>query len=412
MNSVKKTVLENGLTLISEYTYTTVESMALGIWIKAGSRMECPSKIGIAHFLEHMVFKGTKGYTSFDLVNKTEAVGGYLNAFTSSEYTCYYVHCLAKDLSLVLNILFELVQSPLLPINELSKEKKVVKGEIKIYNDDPEEYIFQKFVSQLFHKHPLGQPILGYEETVNSFTRDDLYHYMKKWYVPNNITIAVAGNIEHHNFIQYCLTYNHRWEKTPLPNDEFTPPRNFNTKTKQTYTKNIEQAYYIYGKQSIPYHHPKRYVLMLIETILGQGMSSRLHQNIREKYGYCYSIDIFQQFYHDSGIFCIHADVLPSHIGHLKILINQEIEKLIQEKISSSELENSKNKLRGKLLLSLESMANRMMRLAKNDIYYQKFISEKEIMKHIDCLQYTDIMDFSSDFFGSSHFNETVLMPN
>lgn len=405
---VKKTTLDNGLRIVTEEV-ESVKSVSVGIWVKTGSRNESAKQAGVTHFLEHMLFKGTDSRSSYDIAMSMESVGGYLNAFTSSEYTCYYSRCLNTQLERALDVLSDMVLHPSFPEDEIEKEKKVVIEEMKMYRDSPDDYLFEEFSNQLFEGHPLGRPVIGFEETVSAFSRQDLYDYMEERYQPWNLLVSVAGNMEHERVVELVEGYfgslkpeGSEQERQPLP--EFK-------KKKLDLTKDIEQTHLIVGRRGLDYDHDDKYRLLVVNTVLGGGMSSRLHQNIREQYGYCYSINTFNQSYQDTGMFGIYVGTDRNYVNHVHSLISKELGKLRQNSIPEEELGEAKAQLKGKLMLSLESMSNRMSRLAKSELYFDRFVTSDELVQNIDAVTSADIMNFSQDFFDETLFSEALLLP-
>ena len=407
-DQVKKTTLNNGLRVITE-EIDSVRSLAVGIWVKTGSRHENQEKAGVTHFLEHMLFKGTETRSAYDIALSMESVGGYLNAFTSTEFTCYFARCLDTKLDSALDVLSDMVLHPTFPEQELEKEKKVVLEEMKMYKDNPEDYIFEEFNSLVFDGHPLGRPIIGHESSVNSFTRDDLYDYMDERYQPDNLIITVAGNTSHDEVVAKVeqLFKNQQNGKSREVETPVVPYR----PNQKTLTRPIEQTHYILGRRSLSSDHEDRYKLLLANTVLGGGMSSRLHQNIREKHGYCYAIQSFNQGYSDSGLFGIYVGTDKEYVDHVKELIQEELHQLRNAPIETKELQEAKTSLKGKMLLAQENMSNRMMRLAKSEIYYGRYIPLDELVEHIDGVTDSEIRDFSQDFFVEDQLSETRLLP-
>jgi len=406
--SIQFTRLKSGLRVITEHV-KTVKSITAGIWVKTGSRNETEKQAGITHFLEHMLFKGTENRSSLDISMSMESVGGYLNAFTSSEYTCYYARCLDSELNQALDVLTDMVLHPTFPEKEIRKEKKVVIEEMKMYRDSPSDYLFEEFSSQMFKGHPLGRPILGYESTVSNFKRDDLYEYMHERYVPENLIIAVAGNVDHEEVVQLADKLFGEIENRSA--EEHDIPLQHHQSDKNQYHKAIEQTHFVTGRRGLPANHQDRYTMLLANTILGGGMSSRLHQNVREKYGYCYSISTFNQAYRDTGLFGVYVGTDQEYVSHVRDLINQEFKKIVEEPISQKELEDSKSQLKGKLLLSQENMSSRMSRLAKSELYYDRFVTLDELVEEIDRVKSDDIQHFAEIFFDVSDFSEAILLP-
>jgi predicted Zn-dependent peptidase len=302
-----------------------------------------------------------------------------------------------------------MVQHAALPPEEIEKEKKVVIEEMKMYRDNPDDYIFEEFTGQLFNQHPLGRPIIGYESTVSAFTREDLTNYIAERYVPSNIIISVAGNVTHEQVVSIVDEF--YGKSSGAPASEERQVLTAYAPSAKTLTKVIEQTHFVTGRRSLSNDDPNRYKLLLVNTLLGGGMSSRLHQNIREKYGYCYSISSFNQAYTDTGMFGVYVGTDKDYVTHVKELIHEEFRKLKEEVVSDSELSEAKAQLKGKLLLAQESMSNRMTRLAKSEIYYDRYIPLDELVEQIDLVTIKDIQDFSNEFFDTSLFSETLLLP-
>src|SRR5690554_4342703 len=335
-DSVQKTTLPNGLRIVTE-SITSVKSISVGIWVKTGSRNETIEQAGVTHFLEHMLFKGTEERSAYDIALSMEAVGGFLNAFTSSEYTCYYARCVNTELERALDVLSDMVLNPVFPEEEVEKEKKVVIEEMKMYRDSPDDYLFEAFSSKMFEGHNLGRPVIGFEETVSSFSRQDLYDYMKDRYFPSNLLISVAGNVEHDEVVKLVSSYFSELEA--LQNKEEEQPLTAFKKQNLKLTKAIEQTHFVYGRRGLNHDNNERYKLLLANTVLGGGMSSRLHQNVREKYGYCYSIQTFNQAYTDSGIWGVYVGTDKEYVDHVRELIIKELKNMQDEPVPKKELE-------------------------------------------------------------------------
>lgn len=405
---VKKTTLENGLKVVTEQV-ESVKSVSVGIWVKTGSRNETEKQAGVTHFLEHMLFKGTETRSSYDIALSMEAVGGYLNAFTSSEYTCYYSRCLNTQLELALDVLSDMVLHPSFPEDEIEKEKKVVIEEMKMYRDSPDDYLFEEFSNQIFKGHPLGRPVIGFEETVSNFERQDLYDYMKNRYQPSNLLVAVAGNVTHDKVIKLVERY--FGEVPPRNGTEEEVPLTPYEVQENTFTKAIEQTHLILGRRGLDFDHEDKYRLLLANTVLGGGMSSRLHQNVREKFGYCYSINSFNQSYRDTGLFGVYVGTDKDYVKHVRQLIVNELQKIQQDPVPEKELSEAKAQLKGKLMLSLESMSSRMSRLAKSELYFNRFVTLDELTENIDSVERSQVQDFAQKFFNEDQFSEAILLP-
>lgn len=408
IESVQKTTLPNGLRIVTEHI-GSVKSISVGIWVKTGSRNETEEQAGITHFLEHMLFKGTKKRTAYDIALSMEAVGGYLNAFTSSEYTCYFARCINTEIERALDVLSDMVLNPSFPAEEVEKEKKVVIEEMKMYRDSPDDYLFEEYNSRMFKGHELGRPVLGYENTVSAFTRDDLYAYVDDRYRAGNLLVSVAGNVDHNAVVKLVSDVLGHLPALKVTNTVQELP-DFD-KSKLELTKAIEQTHYILGRRSLHFDHPEKYLLLLANTVLSGGMSSRLHQNVREKYGYCYSIQAFSQSYTDSGMWGVYVGTDKDYVEHVHELVVAELNKISTEIVPEKELTEAKSQLKGKLLLSQENTSNRMMRLAKSELYFDRFVTLGELVENIDSVSAEEILDFSKNFFEQSNFMEAVLTP-
>ncbi len=408
IENVRKTTLSNGLRIVTE-NISSVKSISVGIWVKTGSRNETVKQAGITHFLEHMLFKGTDTRSAYDIALSMEAVGGFLNAFTSSEYTCYYARCVDTQIDRALDVLSDMVLNPSFPEEEVEKEKKVVIEEMKMYRDSPDDFLFEEFNAKIFEGHELGRPILGNEESVSSFTRDDLYAYMKERYRSGNILIAAAGNVDHNKVVEMISNVLGELEASDVTNPE--QPLKELVPEKLVLTKPIEQTHYILGRRGLKSDHDKKYLLLLANSILSGGMSSRLHQNVREKYGYCYSIQSFNQSYSDSGMWGVYVGTDKEYVEHVHELVVAELTKMTVDLVPAKELDEAKAQLKGKLLLSQENTSNRMMRLAKSELYFDRFVTLDELVDNIDAVTAEDILAFSKDFFDQKFFMEAVLTP-
>lgn len=406
---VNKTTLDNGLRIITEHI-PTVRSASVGIWVKSGSRDELPKQAGITHFIEHTLFKGTQKRSAYQIAREIEAAGGSLNAFTSAEHTCYYARVLDTEVDTALDVLSDMMINPQFPEEELEKEKFVVLEEMKMYRDSPPDFLFEEFSSSIFKDHPLGRPIIGFEETVNSFTRSDLIHYLNKRYWPENLIVTVAGNVDHQKIVDLVQSFLGDYTQEGEMQRVDEPLSDYQVQNLHL-SKKIEQTHIVVGRRSLPVNHEERQILLLTDTLLSGGMSARLHQNIREKYGYCYSIFAFNQSYGDTGMFAVYSGTDKKHVDHLRDLIFVELDKLKEAKIDGKELKEAKNQLKGKLLLSLESTGNRMTRLGKNELYFDRFITQDELVEKIESVTTDQIHDFAQRFFIKEQFSEAILTP-
>lgn len=403
-----KTTLENGVRVISEQI-PSVRSVSVGVWIQAGSRDERADECGISHFIEHMVFKGTKKRRMHHIAQRMESVGGYLNAFTGKEYTCYYARALDEHLERAVDTVCDLILSPDFPAKELEKEKEVVLEEMKMYEDAPEDLIFDRFESVIYDGHELGRPVIGFPETIRSFDRDQLHAYMERNYAPNRIVLSVAGNAEHRDAVRAARKafaeldrVRHHPERTPL--DGYAP---HHVKEKRP----IQQAHLVIGTRGLDVHDEDRVVLTVLNTILGGGMSSRLNQNIREKYGFCYNVYSFMNMHSDGGDFGVYIGTDAARVDRARKLIWKELQKMTDTPVSSRWLSQAKNQVRGSVMLGLENMSNRMMRIGRQELYFERYITLDEINDDVEGVTADDVQRVASQLFEEEAFSSVVLLP-
>lgn len=404
----RRTELPNGVRVVTE-TIPSVRSIAVGAWIFTGSRDEAQEESGISHLIEHMVFKGTQKRRTHHIAQRLESVGGYLNAFTSKEYTCYYARALDEHLDRSIDLVCDLVLSPSIPERELEKEKDVVLEEMKMYEDNPEDLIFDRFEEAVYGGHPLGRPIIGYPQTVRSFTRDQLLDYINRSYTPNRVVVAVAGNASHERVVElvrraFATQKRNGQEHDRLPLGAYSP---------RTHTefRPTQQAHLVVGTRSYHVYHPNRSVLSVLNTLLGGGMSSRLNQNIREKYGYCYNIYSFVNMHQDAGDFGVYMGTDPKKVDRARRLIFRELRRIVDEPISDRVLSQAKNQVKGSVLLGLENMSNRMMRIGRQELYFKRYFTMDQIVEDIDKVTPENLREVAEEIFDPEQFSTIVLLP-
>jgi len=404
----RKTILSNGVRLISE-EIPSVRSVSVGIWVFTGSRDETEAESGISHFIEHMVFKGTARRSMSQIARRMEAVGGYLNAFTGKEYTCFYARALDEHLARAIDTVSDLVLTPSFPEREIVKEKDVVVEEMKMYEDSPEDIIFDHFEGVIYGGHPMGRPIIGTEETVRSFTAEQLHSFVESHYTPDNMVLAMAGNLDHDRAVRLAEK---AFQSTPRPpKPRFRSPVEHYRATDLVKHKSMQQAHLVLGRQALHLHHPRRVTLSVLNTILGGGMSSRLSQNIREKHGYCYSVYSFMNLHSDTGDFGIYMGTDASKIDHARKLIFRELDKLIQRPISQQGLRQAKAQVKGAIMLGLENMGNRMMRIGRQELYFERNYTLDEILAEVDAVTVGEIQELAAALFAPDQFSSVVMLP-
>jgi predicted Zn-dependent peptidase len=401
----RKTILNNGLTIISEQI-ESVRSVSIGIWIKTGSRFEKMKYNGISHFIEHMIFKGTKRRSALKIAQSIESLGGNLNAFTGKEITCYYVHLLDIHLKQAVDVLSDMLCNSLFHEKEIAKEKMVVIEEIKAVKDTPEDYIFDIFQEKLFPNCTLGSPILGTADSISQFDRDKIISYWEKFYSASNTVITAAGNVEHDKLVQLIEKY------LTLPETKYKNKSSLVNKSEyKSYEihQPINQAHLCIGNIGIPYTSEMRYPLLLLNTYLGGGMSSRLFQKLREKNGLAYSVYSFIDFYKDTGIFGVYIGTDKKKFLKAKKLLIQELESVSQKQIPENTLTKLKNQLKGSIVLGLENTSRRMSQLAKNEIYLGKNIGIDDIINSIDTVSSHDIFKAARHIIQTNKFTSVLL---
>lgn len=407
-SNYKKTQLSNGIRVVSE-EIPHVRSISVGVWIDVGSRDEDELNNGISHFLEHMVFKGTKHYTAKHIAQSLESVGGYLNAFTTKEHTCFYARILDDQLPKAIDVISELVQYPVFDKKEIEKEKQVVLEELKNMEDDPDDLIHDYFDSYIYHKHPLGYPVIGKAENIKSFTKGKLSDYIQRHYVTGRMVVATAGNCKHEKVVELVGRYFRNNRHNGSMKRESVSHRQ--RQTKEVYEKPIMQAHVCMGTRSFSVKNRMRYPLVVLNTLLGEGMSSRLFQNIREKYGFAYSIYSFANLLSDAGNFGVYIGTDVHNIENSIELINKELDKLKSKPVSEAELKRTKEQLKGTMMLSLESMSNRMMRLGGGELYFERYLPIDEIIRNIDAVQQEEVYEVANKLFQMENFSTVIFKP-
>lgn len=406
---INKTVLPNGITVVTEHV-DFVRSAAVGFWVQAGSRDETPENNGIAHFMEHMVFKGTTNRSPFEIANTIESFGGQINAFTGKELTCFYARILDENLPEAIEVLSDILLNPLFNPEDIQREKSVVLEELSDVEDTPSEYIHELFVRQMYPEHPLGYSILGTRESINNFSAAKLREFTGTYYLPERLVVAVAGNVDHNALVALVK------QSFTGMNADLTNPRDLGHPSEsvigtQFYSNGLQQSHLVTGVRTFAYNDPRRYALLALNTVLSGGMSARLFQNIREKYGFVYSIYSFMDFYLDDGLFGVYVGTESSKLDFMQEKITEELQSLANKPILDEELEKVKTQVKGSIVLSLENMFNRMNRLAKQDIYYNAFQTMDEFMAEVESVTVEDIQSLASDLFTPDHFVTSVLTP-
>jgi len=404
---ITSTVLNNGVRVITQRV-EHMHTVSIGIWVANGTRHETQELNGIAHFIEHLLFKGTKRRTARQISLEIDSMGGILNAFTGHEYVCYYAKVLAKFLPRVTDLLTDIFLHSTFPADEIEKERKVILQEIKMRDDSPEEYIHDRFHQNFWSSHPLGYSILGSEETIAPLSRDQIVGYKTSRYHPEDIIISAAGNIRHEELVVLVeaafSNITSDWSRRKHEAVAQCSGRQVNLSE-----RDLEQTLICMGTRALSQDHPDRYTLFLLNTILGGGMSSRLFQEIREKKGLAYSVYSYVISHADTGALVVYAGTEQAHCREVVDIAQAEIGRLKHDYVQQDELDSAREQLKGKILMSLESSDNLMTRLAKNEIYLRRNQPLEEILAAFDAVSVEDVQRLSNELFDGTCLNLEVM---
>lgn len=406
----KKTVLDSGVRVVTE-TIPYVHSVSLGVWASVGSRDETAEQNGISHFLEHMVFKGTKTRNVLEIAQSLESLGGYLNAFTNKEQTCFYARVLDEHIGEAMDVVSDLIQNSTFKSKELERERTVVIEELRNVADNPEDIIFDYFDKALFPEHNLGFPIIGTEANLRRFAREDLFAHIETHYAPSHVVVAAAGNVDHNVLVRLTEKY-----LTQLPAEKHNgtripAPKEIDHSTYAEYYRPINQAHICFGTLGYSIRHHDRYAFMVMNALLGEGMSSRLYQTIREKHGLAYSVYSFANMMSDAGVFGVYVGTEKKNIQNSIELIQKEFKKLRTTLVPKGELDRTKSQIKGVMMLGLENMSGRMMRLGSTELYFESFTSLDEIIKRVDAVTPEEILKVANDLFREEKFSTVMVRP-
>jgi predicted Zn-dependent peptidase len=403
----RKTTLPNGIKVITE-EIPYLKSVSIGVWAVTGSRDEESRENGISHFIEHLLFKGTERRTAFDIAKEIDSVGGTLNAFTGREYTCFYAKVIDKNLPLAIDLLSDIFLHPLMEPGDVEKERMVILQEIKMVEDTPDDYIHDLFNRVCWGNHPLGFPICGTTESVQSFTRDQIYQFFRKSYPPDRIIVCAAGNLLHQEVVDHVEKTFGRISVANLLKGRSRPEAISTTNFRK---RDLEQVHICLGTKGLQYSHSLRFAAYVLNTILGGGMSSRLFQEIRENRGLAYSVYSYLPAYIDTGLFVVYAGTSVDSHQEVIDLILKEFKRIKEDAFRNGELETAKEHLKGNLLLSLESSDSLMTRLAKNEIYFDTYLPVDRILDGIQGVKEGEVHDLAKDLFNDRYFCLTMLGP-
>jgi predicted Zn-dependent peptidase len=398
--------LPNGLIVLTE-EMQHIRSVSIGIWIKTGSRDEDLQWNGISHFIEHMVFKGTKHRSAEEIARQVDSIGGNMDAFTAKECVCFNVKVLDDHLPIAMDVLSDLVLNPVFDGADITRERGVILEEIKMDEDSPDYLVHEIFTQNFWKDHPLGKPILGTKETVKRFEQPVVLDFYGQRFAPGNLIICAAGNLKHAQFV--ALVAKHFAQMQPKKNGFHSPQPKIVPRIIMRNKKALEQVQICVGVPSHPIAHQKRYASYILNTLLGGGMSSRLFQNIRERQGLAYAIYSDLNPYRDTGCLSVYAGTSRESAGKVVQSIVSEFRKLKTETVPPEELRRAKDQLKGSLMLSLESSTARMSNLARQEMYFDRFYTLDELIEKIEGVTAEELKELAEQFFHTDSIAVTVL---
>ena len=408
MPNVRKDVLPNGLTVLTE-SMSSVRSVSVGIWLRTGARQERVEENGISHFIEHMLFKGTKNRSAEEIARAADSIGGHLDAFTAKETTNFSIKVLDEHLPRAFGILADLVKNPLFEPTHITNESRVIQEEIKMVEDTPDDLVHEIFTQTYWRGHALGRPILGTRRSVRSFDRKRLVSYFRRHYTPNNMLIAAAGHLQHSQIVDLVRQeFGDRPAGPALRSGPIPVPH---PHLQVRHKKDLEQVHLCVGAPSYPQPHKNRFPAYILNSVLGGGMSSHLFQNIREKRGLAYAVFSSLSSFHDAGCLSVYAGTAADKARQVIELVLAEFCELKSNPISQEELQRAKDYLKGSLLLSLESSTSRMGNVARQEMYFGRYISQDEIARSVDAVTAEQVLAVAQEFFHPERLAITVLGP-
>jgi predicted Zn-dependent peptidase len=406
MENVNKEVLDNGLTILTEHM-PHVRSISMGVWLKTGSRSETRELNGVAHFVEHLLFKGTDRRTAEEIAREVDTIGGHLDAFTGKETVCYSAKVLDDHLPVAFDILSDLVLNPKFDPDEMERERRVVLEEIKMEEDTPDDLICEIFTQNFWRNQPLGRPILGTRRTVSRLDRDTVVGFFREFYAPDQLVIAAAGNVDHPHILDLVAKKFGHLENRSNGHD-LAPAKTYGSISMRT-KKELEQVHICLGVPACSLTHADRFTFYILSTILGAGMSSRLFQNIREKQGLAYAIYSGLSSFQDTGCLSVSAGTSLENAGKVVSSIMQEFRDLKKRRVEAEELRRAKDHLKGSLLLSLESSSSRMSNLARQELYFGDYTPPQETILNVEQVSADEVQALAHSVFDTRQVALTVL---
>jgi predicted Zn-dependent peptidase len=403
-----KTVLDNGMKVLTE-EMTEFKSASIGIWVNTGPRDEVPDEDGgISHFIEHMMFKGTKTRSAIDIAETMDSIGGQLNAFTEKEQTCYYNRVTDEHVPFAIEVLADMFKNSIFDPDEIERERKVILEEIRMYEDDPEDLVFEAFNSTLWGEHSLSAPTLGRKDTISKIERDDFLRFMENYYAPDNVTISAAGNIKHDEIVEIInkhfgmLKGKAKQSERPLPK--------FHARHTLKY-KDVEQTYLTMGGRGVSQKADEKFVFFVLDSILGGSMSSRLFQEIREKRGLVYTVGTFANSFCDVAQFGVYACTSGENLPEVIKVSNHILDDMRENGVTQKEVDRAKEHIKGGVSLGLESTSNRMIRLNKSELYHGYIIPVDEIFRKIRDVTLDQVNEIAKQYLNRNEYSVAILGP-
>ncbi len=404
---VSKTVFDNGIKVLTRKN-PNIRSVSVGIWVNVGARDEKFSENGLSHFIEHMLFKGTRNRSAFKIAKDFDSLGSQVNAFTTMENTCLHGKVIDSGLEKLVTMMCDIFLDSMFPEPEIENEKPVVLQEIGMVDENPEDLIHLINEEKLWGDHPLGRSILGTKESVQSFTANDIVNFYNERYRPEDIIISAAGNVSHDKFVSLVKPFFEKLKKVPAVCERAAP---VNKSGIHIVNKDVEQVHICINGHGLKTSDENRFALSLMNIILGGNMSSRLFQEIREKNGLAYSVYSFTSSNTDSGMLGTYLAVNPKKVEKAFELTLKELRSVRDKKVSEVELRNAKEYLKGNIYLSSESSENTMFRLVQNELYFNRFVPINEIIKKIENVTEDHIINLSEKLLAEENLSTTILGP-
>jgi predicted Zn-dependent peptidase len=397
--NIQKTTLPNGVRVVTE-SIDTLQSVSVGLWVATGSRNEPEKWRGISHFLEHMLFKGTERRPNAkDIADEMDNVGGYLNAFTDKEYTCYYARALSQHTGMCVDILTDMFAHSRFDEEETTRERKVVLEEIKRREDDPEDLVHDLFMELLYPDHPLGLPVIGTADIVGGLMPNDLREYMREFYTPDRVIISASGNLNHENIVHETeRALGHLTGTSPNHRIALPLPKHVHN----TVNKESEQVNFCVGVRGFGQYDDKRYPLGVLDTVMGGSMGARLFQEIREKRGLAYSVGTYSSLFAEGGYFTAYGGTSKDTYEQCIELVKDEFQKVRREGITESELSRAKNQFLGGIVMGQESLSSRMNRIGKSEVYHGNVTPLTEILEKINAVTLSQVQEVAEIIFPAN----------